>query len=390
MKMMQKLFIVVFLIFFKLYSAMADYNYELIEKDGHKIHLITLSPKDYEISLVSAHDQVFGRERVGEIAQRKQADIAINAGFFEIGNNEDGRPSGTLIIDGKIFGLMKPRHACLVKKNGQFVVEIIKPELDIEIDGSHFTPFRFNRFITGKGQGIYFYTGNWGPSTLSSYNDRKEVVLDAGNKVVLVSNFGNSKIPENGYVISFPSDADLSLIKEGAVAKFNWTPDYITNSDTSAVLGIPALILDGKIQEGLDNKSSHARTAIGIKANGDLAILVAEHAYNASLKAMTLEQARKIVKEKEIPIDTLTVIQLHKILTEHIKTDNAAIGLTKQELAEFLKSKGCVSAINLDGGGSSTLYMEGKYINQSIGDVDEAMGQAVVRPVSDAIIFKKR
>lgn len=388
--MIQKLFIIVFLLFFKLHPSMADYNYELIEKDKHKIHLVTLSPKEYEVSLVSAHDQVFGRERVGEIARRKQAEIAINAGFFEIGNNEDGRPSGTLIIDGKIYGLMKPEHACFFKKNGRFTVEVIKPELDIEIDQSHFNPFRFNRFITGKGKGIYFYTRSWGPSTLSAYGDRKEVILDANNKVLSVSDFGDSRIPENGCVISLPRDSDLSLIKVGEVAKFNWTPSYLTNPDTSAVLGIPALILDGKICEGLDNKSSHARTAIGIKENGDLVIVVAEHAYNASIKAMTLDQARGIVKENNIPIDTLTVIQLHQILTDQIKIESDAIGLTIQELAEFLKSKGCVSAINLDGGGSSTLYMDGKYVNQSIGDTDEGLGQAIVRPVSDAIIFKKK
>ena len=50
----------------------------------------------------------------------------------------------------------------------------------------------------------------------------------------------------------------------------------------------------------------------------------------------------------------------------------------------------CVSAINLDGGGSSTLYINGKYINQTIGDDDEASGQKVVRPVSDAIIFRRK
>lgn len=52
--------------------------------------------------------------------------------------------------------------------------------------------------------------------------------------------------------------------------------------------------------------------------------------------------------------------------------------------------QGCISAINLDGGGSSSLYIQGKYINNQIGDKDEASGLAVVRPVSDAIVFKKK
>jgi len=53
-------------------------------------------------------------------------------------------------------------------------------------------------------------------------------------------------------------------------------------------------------------------------------------------------------------------------------------------------AQGCISAINLDGGGSSSLYINGKYINNQVGDQDEASGVAVVRPVSDAIIFKKK
>jgi exopolysaccharide biosynthesis protein len=51
---------------------------------------------------------------------------------------------------------------------------------------------------------------------------------------------------------------------------------------------------------------------------------------------------------------------------------------------------GCSAAINLDGGGSSTLYIDGEYINETIGDSDEGAGRKVIRPVSDAIVFKSR
>ena len=38
-------------------------------------------------------------------------------------------------------------------------------------------------------------------------------------------------------------------------------------------------------------------------------------------------------------------------------------GLTLYELAKFMVEKGAYSAINLDGGGSSTLYVEGKRVS---------------------------
>ncbi|WP_395476444.1 phosphodiester glycosidase family protein [Rickettsia endosymbiont of Pantilius tunicatus] len=50
-------------------------------------------------------------------------------------------------------------------------------------------------------------------------------------------------------------------------------------------------------------------------------------------------------------------------------------------------SLGCESAINLDGGGSSTLFMNGKVVNKVTGDEDEGLGEHIQRPVSDAIII---
>lgn len=79
-----------------------------------------------------------------------------------------------------------------------------------------------------------------------------------------------------------------------------------------------------------------------------------------------------------------------KKLFQELSHSNNAEGITLKELANFVLEQGCISAINLDGGGSSSLYIQGKYINNQIGDKDEASGLAVVRPVSDAIVFKKK
>ena len=38
-------------------------------------------------------------------------------------------------------------------------------------------------------------------------------------------------------------------------------------------------------------------------------------------------------------------------------------GLSLYELATFMKSLGCITAYNLDGGGSSTMYFNGNIVN---------------------------
>ena len=63
-----------------------------------------------------------------------------------------------------------------------------------------------------------------------------------------------------------------------------------------------------------------------------------------------------------------TLLDLKTILQGSLHSDGTSIGLTTKELSEFMLKQNCLSAINLDGGGSSTLYINGKYINQSTGD----------------------
>ena len=63
-----------------------------------------------------------------------------------------------------------------------------------------------------------------------------------------------------------------------------------------------------------------------------------------------------------------TLLDLKTILQDNLHSDDTSIGLTTKELSEFMLKQNCLSAINLDGGGSSTLYINGKYINQSTGE----------------------
>ena len=44
--------------------------------------------------------------------------------------------------------------------------------------------------------------------------------------------------------------------------------------------------------------------------------------------------------------------------------EGSSIGLTLTELANLLKGLGCVNAINLDGGGSTVMYVKGQIVNR--------------------------
>lgn len=61
--------------------------------------------------------------------------------------------------------------------------------------------------------------------------------------------------------------------------------------------------------------------------------------------------------------------------------------MTIPELAVFMQELGCQYALNLDGGGSSTLYINSEVVNHPEGDIDEDYGIETLRPVSDAILI---
>lgn len=231
-------------------SYASDYVYEKRETDKQIIHIVTLNPKHYEINLMKANDGTGGRETVPAMAKRSQAEIAINGGFFDIGGDREGAPSGTLVIKGH------PYH------------------------------------IRNKVQPLF--------------------VIDLGTPSIVQLNPKKQKI----------------------------------SSNISMVSGIPLLIKDGSIVETLAKKNSafytkpHARTALGIKSEGTIAIVVTEQ------------------------------------------------GLSILALAELMKELGCQNALNLDGGGSATLWIKDKVVNNIFGDIDEDNGLQTIRPVSDAIVFK--
>ncbi len=237
-----------------------SYRYELIKNNQHLIHLVHLDQAAYDSSLVRAGQRGMGRETVAAMAGRVKAQVAINGGFFYIGDAKDGKPSGTLVIKGKIYGLKNKVQPVLIINNGRVSIRRLNPR----------------QFLAQKG-----------------------------------------------------------------------------HARASIVSGIPLLISAGKINQGLYAKTPsytlpHARTALGIKPDGSIVIVVAEH-------------------------DPVFM---------------GTRGLSLLELAQLMVKLGCQEAINLDGGGSSTLWIKGKVINRTWGDVDESNGIQVERLVSDAIVFK--
>ncbi|MGX6959700.1 MAG: phosphodiester glycosidase family protein [Rickettsia endosymbiont of Pentastiridius leporinus] len=376
---------------FKVYATQdTGLTYNRYEKDKHIIHILTIDPKHFDLKLVKAHNQVIGRETVEGIALRKNAVAAINAGFFEIAGSDDGRPSLTLMIDGKLFGLREQLQSLLIIDQNNIQITKSLAKISIDINGTHIIPSQVNYF--SNSQDVTLYNDAWAPTTLTPYTNQ-EILIDQNFIVREVSKHGDNPIPSKGLVLSFSNDKILPLVKVGDNVKLNL--EFIDKDNNpinlsktvSIVTGIPMLIQDSKIVVDGNKELAHARTALGIRNDGVIVILVAEHIYKQHIKDLKLVQVRSILrKETGSNIEKLTLAEALKMLEKQLVNDQT-IGLTNTELADYMLNLGCESAINLDGGGSSTLFINGKVVNNVTGDEDEALGEHVVRSVSDAIVI---
>jgi hypothetical protein len=72
------------------------------------------------------------------------------------------------------------------------------------------------------------------------------------------------------------------------------------------------------------------------------------------------------------------------IFLEHVTVDGT-IQPRFKPFAEMMLALGCIEALNLDGGGSSTMVIEGQVINEPCGEIKE--NSKYVEAVSDAILI---
>ena len=71
----------------------------------------------------------------------------------------------------------------------------------------------------------------------------------------------------------------------------------------------------------------------------------------------------------------------------HTDLSRGAYGLTIPELASVMQDLGCQHALNLDGGGSATMYYNNKLLNRPENDDDDVLKFIHSRKVTDAILL---
>lgn len=278
--------------------------------------------QNYEIKPATASsDTLTSRKTVRTIAQNTNSIVAINGGFFK---PQTGVPLGTLMIDKKIYtGPVYDRAALGIFKDHY---DIDRVQLDAKITGNNHV-IKIDNINQPRMLSSYIlaYTRDWGKYAPVSpqYGVQLQIV---GNKITAAS-ANPLSIPENGYVLVGPkSELGKLFGAEYVDITINTNPKW--ENVQHIISGGPYLLRNNEIFIDLTAErlqsigGRNPRTAIGYTEDNDL-ILVAVDGREGS-----------------------------------------SVGLTLLELAQYMKTLGCTNAINLDGGGSTVMYVNGQIVNR--------------------------
>ena len=295
--------------------------------------------KDLELTPALSSDSTLkSRRTITTIAKNNNAIVALNGTYFK---PQTGVPLGTLMINQKMYtGPIYDRVAMGIFDDS---FDIARIQLDATVKGSGKT-IKVNNINQPRmlSTHVLVYTPEWGKYSPAA--PKYGVGLQVIDNKITKASANAIEIPENGYVISGPKSILYNLLdKKDVDLSIKTNPDW--DGVKHIISGGPYLVKNGEVFVDMTAQKLQAiggrnpRSAIGYTKDNNL-IFVA-------------------VDERE----------------------GRSIGMKYMELANFMQSIGCVGAINLDGGGSTVMYVNGRVVNkpQQTGGI----------PLSNAIILSK-
>ena len=326
------------------------------------INMLRIDLSRARLQLVHAMDEAVGLETVSSMATRYGALAAVNSGYFRTTGTYRGDSVGVEVLGGKLLSEPNSVRAAigLIEKSGRqdLVFGHIKFEGQITsglkakhpVDGLN-RPRSDNELI--------IFTPEFHRTTLTEPNGL-ELVVRRGRVVEVRDLRGSSVIPADGLVISTSGTAREWALRNLRVGtrvqlNLNLSPVETEQADSwkkaNSIIGSgPQLIKDGKVEiTNIAEKilpsfvnDGHPRTAIARLKSGQILLVTVDG-----------------------------------------RQPGESIGMSLTMLADLLLEFGAVEAINLDGGGSTTMVIRNKLVNKP----SDATGE---RPVSDAILVYQR
>ena len=307
-----------------------------------KINIVEVNTKinpNIEIAPQLASTDLKHRATIRTIAARNNSIAAVNGTYFK---PQNGVPLGTLMINRKVYtGPIYNRVAMGIGNNEykmaqvQFNSTLKAGRENLKIDNIN-QPRMLSTYVL-------LYTKDWGQTSPTPPKYGVNIAIK-DNKITTIS-YGSTAIPENGYVISGPKAKLEPFFSAKKISlDIKMVPEW--ENVNHIISGGPYLVKDGSVFIDVTAQKLGAitgknpRTAIGYTAENEFIMVTVDG------------------------------------------REQASVGMTLGELARMMKEFGCVNAMNLDGGGSSVMYVNGRVVNNP--------AQKGGIPISNALTISER
>jgi exopolysaccharide biosynthesis protein len=287
-------------------------------------------------TIIGGDGTLNNNQAVTDMAKRTGAVAAINGDFFQI--NESGRTIGLAYQGGKLvespaqrndmygFGLTADKSPLIEVFSFSGKVTAANGK-SFSLAGINKPGYLLMSDVSSDIDTLNLYNTLWGTTSrgkLPNLTGVVEAVVQNGVVQRILIDQPGVTIPANGYILKGHGLAAKFIkdnLKPGTNVSYTYKVDPKGSDLFAAVGGQALLVQDGHLPPYFSQNitGKHARTAAGISKDGKMLYLVAV--------------------EKQVAADGTTI----------------SVGMTQEELAGFLISNGVWRAVNLDGGGSTTM-----------------------------------
>lgn len=298
---------------------------------GKNVNVIEVNMNKMSGYIALGQNKVGSVQSMSQILKSNSALVAVNGTFFNAYAKapEPQSPNGNLINNGRLIHKYDNGTTFAISKSGKAqIARRVKTSVNLTAHETNHTvgAYGINRSV--GAQGIYLFTDSWGNNL--GIKKGINIAVDSNNIVVKKVSGENVGIPSGGFTINISGNSDsllrfASACEVGKQVSWDYQVEGFEDNDIMIAVGAGPMVpsdsqkitsLENYKNEGFTESkiltNSGSRSAIGVKSDGNVVII----------------------------------------------TTSAKVS----ELGGIMLSLGCVDAMNLDGGASSGLYSNGKFL----------------------------
>lgn len=344
-----------------------SYTNDKIPEGPWSVHLVKIDRQnpDYELHTTLGAGQITGMTTLTEQVKALPPALgrpmaAINGDFYLTSPRAyNGDPQGLQILDGELVSGPVADYPCFwIDAQGRPQTGIVQPVFRVTWKHGTTTVFGLNE--ERHDDGATLYTPRMGPST-GTKNGGREIILEAADtsvtnaflplrpgvkvraKVRAIRDAGDTPLTPGIMVISLGPRllVDAPVVDVGDIIELSTSTVPDLEGCQTALGGGPRLVMDGKPVGGWRNPHQrHPRTALG---------------WNKDHLWLMLVDGRQ---------------------------PGLSVGMSFTEMADYFIKLGCTHALNLDGGGSASMWLLGQTVSSP--------SEGKERPVANGLVLIKK